>query len=405
MNQKFHTNAFRGMLVFLLALTLNACAAQPKEVVVPAAQPTVAMEPTVIPSLTLPLVAPDSADIPPIDVPAYLSRGTKPDVPPRTINGVTVTIDWAYADESRVFVKYTISGLDWPEGALEMASISKLPISSEMIRDITRDRSSWSTVPVHAGTIVGSIEQLLTVDALDAARTPNVDLQVDIPVDGTGAVLTTRAQPAPVDLPNVGTFHFEFEIPVYQGIKIMDINQSVEANGITMTLKSLILNRSHVDALLCIPLPSAQDWELGPEVRFGLSSQPNKDYWADWDGASLFAADWRPLSITDSQRCFGVGSTVHYDGDQTSVAITIPKLMTPIPERIPNELIQQANENLSQKGIAFEVITDSNGKNFNNFHILKHPDGMSDEEINILIGDALSSWHEGPWEFMVEVSP
>ena len=43
MNNKFHRHTFRGMLVFLLVLTLNACAAQPNEVV-PAAQPTVTME-------------------------------------------------------------------------------------------------------------------------------------------------------------------------------------------------------------------------------------------------------------------------------------------------------------------------------------------------------------------------
>ena len=39
MNKKSHINAFMGLIVFLLVLTLNACAAKPEEMV-PVAQPT-----------------------------------------------------------------------------------------------------------------------------------------------------------------------------------------------------------------------------------------------------------------------------------------------------------------------------------------------------------------------------
>ena len=40
MKQKFHINAFRALLVFLLVLILSACAARPKKEIIPATQPT-----------------------------------------------------------------------------------------------------------------------------------------------------------------------------------------------------------------------------------------------------------------------------------------------------------------------------------------------------------------------------
>src|SRR5262245_51347376 len=117
MNHKFHINAFRGLMVFLLVVSLNACAAKPKEEIVPITQPTAAIGATVTPSPLPPSSSPgpDSTDPQAVDVPVYFSLGAKPDVPPQTINGVTATINQAYIDESHVLVKYTISGLDWPD--------------------------------------------------------------------------------------------------------------------------------------------------------------------------------------------------------------------------------------------------------------------------------------------------
>ena len=52
-----------------------------------------------------------------------------------------------------------------------------------------------------------------------------------------------------------------------------------------------------------------------------------------------------------------------------------------------------ASEQLADKGIAFEVIAETHG---NNFNILKRPDGMPDEEVYPLLYDALADWYGGP---------
>jgi hypothetical protein len=408
MNQKSNTTILKSMLIVasLLTLTLNACAAKDTEVIVPTAQRIATLEPTVLPSPIPPPPSPvlESTDDRVVDAIAFLALATKPDVPPQTIDGVTVTIDQAYADESRVGVYYTISGLDWPDN-VQMNPTLMASLSSTVIHDIGRGAGGWSTGIVKEGVLTGFIDQMLTAGAVDAAQSPIVDLQVDIPVDGTGAILVLPSstgqiqQPTPMQLPRVGRFRFKFKIPISQGIKLMDINQTVEANGISITLKSLILNRSHVDALLCFDMPSEKDWS--PELRFGIGSAPDQNTPQAF-GSSLFRGDGKGFSLSDPERCVGMGTDASYEGGPTRVFLTIPKLKTSIPERIPDEMVQQANERLADRGIVFEVITQDHG---NNFNILKRPDGMPDTELYPLIWDALGDWYEGPWEFTVEVKP
>jgi hypothetical protein len=405
MNKEFHTNAFRGMLVFLLVLTLNACGAQPQAEVVPAAQPTIAMEPTVIPS-PIPsssAEAQNSTDVP-VDIPSYFSRGTKPDVPPQTINGVTVTIDQVYADESHVVVHYIISGLDWPDYVVMDPTI--MPSLSSKAMRIMSGAAGWSTSTVKDGVITGQIDQMLTADAVDAAQTPIVDLQVDIPVDGTGAELIAAPppgqspQPVLMELPNIGTFHFDFEILVSEGIQLVDINQTVEANDVAMTLESLTLNPSHVDALLCFEMPSAKDW--GPDARFSLSGEPNMANLTGY-GSSLFLGDGKDFSLSNPERCVGMGTDVTYDGAPTIVTITVPKLLTSVPESwsLTEESMKNANQKLADKGIVVAYNNDPH----NPFVVMQRPDGATDMDIYPLIWDALADWYEGPWEFTVEIKP
>jgi hypothetical protein len=54
---------------------------------------------------------------------------------------------------------------------------------------------------------------------LDSENTPNVDVNVDIPVDGSNASLNEPAGPEKINLPDIGTFHLLVNIPVQRGKK------------------------------------------------------------------------------------------------------------------------------------------------------------------------------------------
>jgi hypothetical protein len=169
--------------------------------------------------------------------PYYLPLATKPDIAPQTINDITVMIDWVYVNESRVALHYTISGLDWPGGV--MLDATSVQVSSAVIENIGYGGGGWGSLPVDKGVTSGSLDQLLVDGALNADENPNVDLSVDVPVNGSTTTYppdpASGQQPAPqgnVSLPDIGTFHFEFTAPVHKGNKFEYIGQTVVANNV-----------------------------------------------------------------------------------------------------------------------------------------------------------------------------
>ena len=106
-------------------------------------------------------------------------------------------------------------------------------------------------------------------------------------------------------------------------------------------------------------------------------------------------------AITAPERCNEVGFDIGFDDKtDTSLTLTVPKLMASVNEVVTEETVAKANKRLAEKGIEFNYINMDHG---GNFEILKRPEGLSDEEIGTLIWDALAEQYEGPWVFTVEI--
>src|SRR5690349_1827504 len=104
------------VLILMLAACSPAVVTTPPNDVQPTSVEALATQTLAPTTEVTPL--PTSSPEPELIHPYYLPLATKPDAASQTIDGVTVEIDWAYVDESRVSFHYTISGLDWPEGTL-----------------------------------------------------------------------------------------------------------------------------------------------------------------------------------------------------------------------------------------------------------------------------------------------
>ena len=363
--------------IFLLALA--ACS----PAVVPAAgleaqptstEPPGTMEPTVEPS-------PPSTSTPEEEpvFPYFLPLATKPDVPPQTIGSVTAKIDWVYVDESRIALHYTISGLDWPDGAT--SDPMSVRITSAAIPETAYSGAgNWGNMPVEDGVMTGTSDQLFRDGAVDASKHPNVDLRVEIPIEG----------PSPV-----GTFHFALRAPVLDGIRMENLDQTVVANDVSMTLRSLTLNPTRAEALICFEMPSAVDWGLtASTITVG-----GKEY--SFSGGGLAQTpDGKSIELTDHERCNSIGFDISYDESVASITLTVPKLLASVPEIVTEERVAMANERLAEKGIQIDYENIDHG---GNILILKRPEGIEDFEIYPLIWDALAEQYEGPWVFTVEI--
>jgi hypothetical protein len=357
--------------------------------------------PTSVPTINPPDLVVDSIDVGNEQVyPYYLPLAMQPDIAPQTINDITAMIDWVYVDESRVALQYTISNLDWPDGV--MLDATSVQVSSTTIENIGYGGGGGGNLPVDKGVIIGYLDQLLVDGTLYSDEHPIIDLSVDVPVNGTTAMPptdpVTGQQLAPqesLSLPDIGTFHFQLTTPVYKGIRFVNMGQTVVANDVSMTLKSLVLNPSRAEAVICFQMPSAKDWGLtASTINIG-----GRDYRFS-GGGQLPGMDGKEFSLTDPERCSSVGFDVLYDKSATSISLTVPKLMASLPESIDKEHVNIANLRLADRGIEFDYVPVEHGANI---VILKRPEGVPDMGIYPLIWEALADQYEGPWVFQIEI--
>jgi hypothetical protein len=173
----------------------------------------------------------------------------------QTINGITVSLERAYADSNVVLVGLTVTGPDaryQPEvGGLSTVDGQNIPgmigvgtgskaimgnlNSSAMI--YTFDTSSLKDVP-------SELSLILDVDVADS------------PIFGESKTLA-------------GPFRFEFDVPFHAG-KSINIGQTVEAAGVPVTLEQVVISPWGARAVL--QLPNGDKYM--PIVSFNL---PNGD--------------------------------------------------------------------------------------------------------------------------------
>jgi hypothetical protein len=364
----------------LLLLLLSACS----PAAVPATSAPVLNTPTYIPNTHVAVLPTPTTEVSPTSTPEadpvypyYLPLTFRPDIAPQTINGVTTQVDWVYADESRIALHYTISGLDWPDGTY-MDPMQQVQMNSDVVPDLWMGAVSGNRSLVEQGVITGDVDQRLAEGALDPQKTPNIRLNVEIPLEGPT---------------KVGTFRFKLDLPVLPGTRIENIDQTVVANNVSMTLKEIWLTPSYLEALFCFQMPSAVDWGL----TASLLTVGDQEYTYS-SGGLMPGAEGKDFRLTDPERCSSIGFDIVQDETANSLTLTVPKLVASYPEVIDQERVDRANQRLAGTGLEFQYVNVDHG---GNIEVLKRPEGKTDHEIYPLIWDALADQYAGPWVFTV----
>jgi hypothetical protein len=84
--------------------------------------------------------------------------------------------------------------------------------------------------------------------------------------------------------------------------------------------------------------------------------------------------------------------------------LTIPKLEISMPEVVPQEEIDAANEKLSEKGMHVQYQTFSaSGGGGGGFVFTQKPVGMNDQQAYETLLEALGYEYPGPWKFSVTI--
>ena len=197
----------------------------------------------------------------------------------RTAQGAKVTLDWAYADERFVMVGLDTEDLDGAQKSDEFDSDFGPVLLQPAIFDDTvgneaelppyvriSDESDQDFDTIDGGTL-GAGRALAIFDApegLDPGRKHRFRLEV--PLQEGGGISGSLGEK-----PDAGPFVFGFEVPVLPAPAI-EVNQEVEAKGITLTLKRVINSPGRPQAVVCVEPPDDEHlWTPWIKYAGGLS--------------------------------------------------------------------------------------------------------------------------------------
>lgn len=194
----------------------------------------------------------------------------------QTVDGITVTLQWVYADANRLVVGFTVNGpQDLPDGhALSPARVTLTDAAGTVFPESVGYGVTGQSDILKVLLPAGEGAYLLTFDAARIEVEPaELDLQmvmevetyvVPTPVPPASDVYEDRGSLEPVvSMATAGPFTFDFSVPFIPGCTV-EVQQMVEAAGVAVRLERVVVTPSETRAILCFDPPDgdSKEWTL-----------------------------------------------------------------------------------------------------------------------------------------------
>lgn len=207
----------------------------------------------------------------------------------QTDGGARVTLEYAYADEKYVVVGYSVRDLkedrklDGHPSELEPVHFddtsgneAELPPRVDLTDGSDRDFDMVDGTTVHAGnpedrpTPKPNVAVFAPSEDLEPGEEHSFRLKVVLAERGMSLPGENEAPSGFVEFPydpnpDAGPFFFDLEVPV-RPVPVVEVNESVEANGITLTLERVLNSPGRPQAVICFEPPD-EDHEWLPWVK------------------------------------------------------------------------------------------------------------------------------------------
>jgi len=315
-----------------------------------------------------------------------------------TQQGVTTSLTWVYADQTRFAFEYRIKGKLAPDGYQLYCPVNEVSLSNDFGKSYYPYRwlSQNPTLDVntfYCQTIDNGQTYLITQTYFQDTPqdTKSINLTASIHL---GGFISHNGSGESVQIPDYPLFILHFSIPISSGVLTREINLVKSNQGVSVNFQRLELNHSISYLYYCINYPNHKQWEMdlaltwknqiipnGIVERLGLD--PNKVLGYD--------------QVLVDKRCYRVPFKFIYDGvpgfDTSRIIIiafkdlNINYLDPPTQEdcAITRKRIQ-----LENPSIDFECLIQNQSRNGYRFtlQITHKPDSMDDAKIQQLIEQA-----------------
>jgi len=325
----------------------------------------------------------------------------------QTQNGISVTLNWAYADELRVAWQLTITGLSIPQDSNVENYVCTPYVTTQegiILKPALSQEKRLSDQP--GDPIIISYNSFQDINAEELS---NLNIHLDLTVGPCGNPSSSDgwylgSRPIPTPVPLIGTYHLNFQVPVNTGRKIV-VDKTTEASGVQITLKSVTVSPSYTIAEFCYPNLAVAD--LSGNMR------------ADWNwwlqGTTIQFGDEDPILYSknsyfslpeenngdSSQQCQSLGFAATADMQARNISLSIGTMQAVEYSAAYMNLLTQKNavNALTQQGI--KVKFGWNGKSY--WTIIEKPTEMTEEQADQIVENLV--WHtiHGPWKFTVDL--
>ena len=306
---------------------------------------------------------------------------TKLDVPSQTVNGITATIEGAYADPSRVIFTIHLSnelGTYWtPETFLARANGEQFGVYYYMLSPLPEETSTYLMI-FHP---VDWLDEPLLAGQLSVAFT------------------------SPTDSTQIYKFLFNFELPIHPFLTFSP-KKTVSINGVDIFLDRVLVAPADTYVYLCYPNRSDENWILtGENITLNINQQvSNPNMPSPWIYDSTIIEEeqeqfsepgWTPPN--KESRCIKLGFPIG-DANPIFLILTLPGLEDALTTDVPEHKLSVAYEKLLVQDIDMTWYSKERGT-FVEYKSL--PEGMTEKEAYRRFLDALGYLREGPWVFRI----
>ena len=297
----------------------------------------------------------------------------------QTLEDVTLTLDWAYVDESRLALRWTTSPL--PEGlAYDTPSITFAGFTPLQMTGVVQGLRGGNNQMMYVSY------QVIQTDAVGE----KIDFSVNLPLVQVGNEAQTP----------VANFHFDLkDIPVFRGMTL-NIQQAYahQINGVEVRLKSVRMMPSFTELIACYDFPNedAPFWYV-QNATIQIDDGPEESYRA-----------YQYLSEITDDHCVKLGFAVGSADESQRLVFRVHKLVVPLTmqDRVSRERIATANQILAANGIEIASAPDrSRAKARAAGNLYTSPEGSMDpaQDPRLLVLHALEENMTGLWELFVDL--
>jgi hypothetical protein len=262
----------------------------------------------------------------------------------QTLNGITVTLQWVYADANRLVVGFMVNGPEDLPGnhALSPARVTLTDAAGTVFPGLVGYGVTGQSDILKVSLPSGEGAYLLTFDAAPIEGEPaELDLQlvmevetyvVPTPVPSTPDVYEDMGPLEPVvPMATAGPFTFDFSVPFIPG-RTVEVQQTVETAEVAVRLERVVVTPSETRAILCFDPPDggSKEWTLITALDTG-------------DGQELSGGVCSQLSGTSGEICYRDIYLDALTGRSGTWTLTVTELVGEDINQLESQILRQAD--------------------------------------------------------------